>query len=384
MPRFLAVSSTGLLDVLEQELTDLGFRPGPKIPGAVPFEASWEGCYRANYELRSATRILYPIADFFAYDGEDLYNNIRKRHDFTKYINCEGTLAVFSTVGESKLTDQRFVSMKVKDAIVDQFYEKYDRRPNVESKQPDLPIVVHVIKNHVHVALDTSGESLYRRGYKTETVTAPIKEHLAFALLKMTGWKPGITLVDPMCGSGTFLIEAALWAAQVAPGTFRRRFAFQRWLNFQKDKYQLITQEASQRELEVPESPVYFGFDQDRSAIRAAKENAQNAGVESAIALRTQSVQLLTPPEGVEPGIVVINPPYGERLDFEIEEAYRDLGYTLKKNFAGWDVWILSGNADALKFLQMKSDKKFRVFNGPIDCRWLRYQVRQGPERPTT
>jgi putative N6-adenine-specific DNA methylase len=234
MPEFFAVSSKGLIEVLESELKALGLTTTSRKPSGVGFESNWEGCYKANLHLRTATRILKPILDFPAYQYEELYDNVLK-HDFTKYIDPNGTIAVDAVVRESKLSDQRMIALKVKDAIVDQFRDKFGVRPNVDTKNPWLKIVVRVVKNQVSMAIDTSGTSLSLRGYRSEAGDAPLREHLAAAIVQMTGWDKESVIYDPMCGSGTLLIEAALMARKIAPGTLSKGFCFQKFNGFQED-----------------------------------------------------------------------------------------------------------------------------------------------------
>ena len=376
MAQFFAMTSRGLVDVLVNELTELGMTDLKKAPGGVFFESNWSGCYRANLRLRTATRVLLTILDFPAYNQDDLYNNIR-RHDFTKYIELSGKIAVDASARSEIFRDQRFVTLKVKDAIVDQFREKYGERPDVDSKNPDLVINVRVVDSQVSVGIDTSGEPLFRRGYRGQNVEAPLKEHVAAGLLDMTEWNGKVPLVDPMCGSGTFLIEAALKAMKVPPGSMRKRFAFQGWKGFQQEAWD--TEVEAAMDLEVPEIPkdLLYGYDIDRKAVIAAQMNAKAAGVDEFMTLRRGPVELCEPPLN-GPGIVIANPPYGARLGEVdlLKDVYRNLGFSLKTRFKGWTAWVLSGEPELPGLMGLKSTRRIPVYNGPIECRFLKYEIR--------
>jgi 23S rRNA G2445 N2-methylase RlmL len=376
MAKFLALTSIGLRDVLEEELNDLGFKVIEKDLTGLSFESNWAGCYRANLCLRTATKILLPVLDFPAYKPEDLYHNLRK-HDFTKYIRPDQTISVDAHTRESALQDQRLVAMKTKDAIVDQFREKFDIRPNVERDNPDLEIVVRVLKNTVSVAINTSGDSLSIRGYRKHAVEAPIREHLAAGLLAMTGWDGKVPLLDPMCGSGTFLTEAALKALNVAPGTFRRHFAFQGHLNFQPEVWSQVLDEVVEGEFDNIPAKLY-GYDRDGKALISAKKNAEAAGVRESIIFEKGNVTTLQAIAGVPPGIVIVNPPYGERMGIseDLKDVYRDLAFSLKQNFKGWKLFLLSGNEELTGAMRLKAERKIKVYNGNLDCRFLEYNIR--------
>ncbi|RYZ83872.1 MAG: RNA methyltransferase, partial [Proteobacteria bacterium] len=322
---------------------------------------------------RSASRILKPVLEFVAYQPDELYNQIR-RHDFTKYIKPNQTLCIDASVKESMMHDQRFVAMKVKDAVVDQFREKFDVRPDVDNTNPDLRIHVRAMKNTYMVALDLSGDSLFLRGYRKEAGDAPLKENLAAGLLMLTEWDRQSPLVDFMAGSGTFLIEGAMMALRIAPGLQRTRFGFQKWLNFDKPAWERLVEEAMDQELEDLPFKLY-GYDVDRRMITVAKENAKRAGVDHVIELKREPVATVEPP--AEKGLAVVNPPYGARIGDEdnLRDVYRDLGFTLKHRFRGWDCWILSGNKELIMDLKLKSTRKHFVFNGNIECRWLKYSM---------
>lgn len=373
MAQFFAATQRGLNEVLEQELASLDFKILRRFATGVLFETNWEGCYRANLCSRIASRVLKPVLNFSAYQKDELYGQIRK-HDFTKYIKPNGTLMIDATVNESKLHDQRVVALTVKDAIVDQFREKFGERPDVDKEHADLKIFIRGMKNQFDVGVDTSGDALFMRGYRLSGGIAPLKENLAAGLIALSGWNREIPIVDPMCGSGTFLIEAALMAQNIAPGTLRQRFGFQKLTNYDKAAWEKVIDETLEKEL--PEVKFkFYGFDINRKAISEAKANAKRAGVDSLIEFRREPITTLEAP--CEKGAVIVNPPYGVRIggEDELKDVYRDLAYTFKRHFKGWDCWILAGNRNLIRELDLKASRKHFIFNGAIECRFLKYSI---------
>lgn len=373
MPQFFASTARGLVDPLEIELKNLGLKITDKSAGGVTFESNWEGCYKANLHSRLASRILKPILDFTAYQPEELYNNIL-RHDFTKYIKPTQTISIDASVTDSMMRDQRFVAMKIKDAIVDQFRDKYGVRPDVDNKNPALRIQVRCVKNQFSVAIDTSGESLFKRGYRREVGEAPLKENLAAGLVKLSEWDEKSPIIDFMCGSGTFLVEAAMMAMNIAPGISRTRFGFQSLQSFEPETWDRLVQEAMDAEKEELDFK-FYGFDIDNKVLKSAKDNAKRAGVDQVIEFKKESVATVEPP--VEAGLIIVNPPYGARIGDEdnLRDVYRDLSFTLKHRFKGWNAWILSGNKELMADLKLKATRKHFVFNGNIECRFLKYSM---------
>ncbi len=373
MALFFASAPKGLSDALEIELKELGLDVVDKSQSGVSFESNWEGCYRANLHSRIASRILKPVLDFTAYQPEELYGQIR-RHDFTKYIRPEQTMMVDASTRESKMHDQRFVAMKVKDAVVDQFRDKFGVRPDVNNKDADLRVHIRAVNNQFSVAIDTSGDSLFQRGYRKEAVDAPLKENLAAGLVFLTGWDRKSPIVDLMTGSGTILTEAAMMALNIAPGVNRKKFGFMRLANFDSAVWDKLVDEAISAEKQDLDFR-FFGYDIDRKAISIAKENAISAGVDHVIEFKRETVATVAKP--AETGMVLVNPPYGARIGDEdnLRDVYRDLGYTLKNRFQGWDAWILSGNKDLIGDLKLKSTRRHFVFNGSIECRLLKYNM---------
>ncbi len=375
MPKFVATTSRGLVDVLEEELKELGVKVTDKGPSSVDFEGSWAACYRINLCSRIASRILYSVLDFTAYNQDEFYNNFKK-HDFTKYIDVDQTMLVEASVKNCCFKDQRLLAMKTKDAVVDQFWAKYDRRPDVDHESAALRVYVRGNKNNYNVSIDTTGESLFKRGYRSDPTEAPLKEHIAAGILAIAGYKGDVSVVDPMCGSGTILIEAALWARQIAPGTMRKKFVCQKLKNFQADAWDEEVNKAIEQE--VTELPVkFYGFDINGRAVRAAKANAKAAGVEDMIEFVRRDVVEFTPP--CPRGLIVTNPPYGVRIggdEYELQDTYKNLAHSLKANFKGWTAWILAGNKELTPALRLKASGRFQVFNGPIECRFLKYELK--------
>jgi len=377
MPRFLAITSRGLLEPLESELQSLSIKRVRKLSDSVEFDSSWSDLYRVHLESRLTTRVLLPVADFEAYNEDDLYHGIKKRHDFTQYIFPHQTLRVESHVREHKnLRDQRFVAMRTKDAIVDQFREKFDERPSVgDEEKADLRIVIRVAGTKVSLALDLTGESLSNRGYRKTAGDAPVREHVAAGMLRLAKWSAPTPLVDPFCGSGTILIEAAL--TMVGTGTLKRRrdFAFSKLRNFQSQVFDDLKKRPSTRKA-APAKPFLFGYDKDAGVVEKARENARAAGVENWILFQARDVKDLKPPVET-PGFIITNPPYGVRL--QDKKSATDLmtvfASTLKKEFKGWNAFVLSGDPEVSAGLKLKAKARMPVWNGPIECRLLNYPV---------
>jgi 23S rRNA G2445 N2-methylase RlmL len=379
MAHFYASCPQGMADLVEKELQSFGLKTWEKTAGGVVFESNWAGCYKANLNSRYASRILKPVLDFPAYQNDELYHNIRK-HDFTKYIKPDQTLAIDVVVKDCKLNDQRFVAMKIKDAIVDQFREKFGVRPDVDSKEHDLRIHVSGNKNNFAVSVDTSGHSLFMRGYRLKTGEAPLKENLAAGLLGLAEWDKKTAIVDLFCGSGTILIEAAMMALNIAPGLQRKSFGFMNLLDFDEDVWEKVVQEAIEGEKEELDFK-FYGHDIDKKVLDIAKKNAKSAGVAEFIEFKTTPVAVALPPE--EKCIVICNPPYGSRIGDEdnLKDVYRDLGFTLKHRFTGCEAWVLSGNKDIMQEMKLKSTRRHFVYNGNIECRFLKYEMYEGSHR---
>ncbi len=387
--RFFAVATQGLVDALEIELQELGFETTEKTPSGVYFESSLKGCYRANLMSTIASRILMPLYEGRAREGEDLYE-LMNQFDFSGLFSVKKTMKIDAVVKDCSIRDQRFVAMKVKDVIADQFRTAFGERPNVDTLNPQVRFFVKGYQDYYMIAIDTSGEALFRRGYRLQQGEAPLKETLASGLLKYSGWQPGMVLVDPMCGSGTFLIEAAQRVLKMAAGGTRKGFGFEHLANFDKLGWEKTVQQSLSGELEIPkETPIrLFGYDVDKRVLEMAKENARRAGVDHLIVFQKRSIAELSPPRVLNedgtvdttPGIVIANPPYAARLGemHELKDVYRDFSHSLKHRFHGWTAWLLSGNKELMAELKLKATRKIFVFNGAIECRFLKYEMFQG------
>jgi len=370
---FYAMTSQGLEDVLVQELQELGLKKVTKAFLGAYFEGEMEDCITANICSRIATRIMLHLKTFEAKNNDDLYQNV-KDIPFEDYVDADKTLVVHATARGEIFKDSRFVALKAKDAIVDRYRGKFGVRPSVDKDSPDLIVNVRVVRDQVDISLDTSGDSLSLRGYRKTTVMAPLREHLGYGLLKLAGWSPTMNIVDPMCGSGTFVIEGALTALNQYPGLNKSCFQFQKYKNYDDEMFQSLCDKYLSQELQETATR-FFGYDVSREAVSAAKDNVRAAGVEDLVTISRSGVDALQAP--CESGLVIVNPPYGERLDDEnLKDVYRDLGYSLKNNFKGWQAWILSGNKELVHLMGLKTSQRIPVWNGPIECRLLKYEIR--------
>jgi len=373
MQRFFATTFKGLEEVLAGEVAALGGEDVAIAPGGVSFSGDMALCYRANLWLRSANRVVTLLSEFPAPTPAALYEGTREI-PWTDLFPPERTIAVDANVRESGITHSHFAAQKTKDAIVDRFRDATGRRPDVDTVTPDVRIVVRIVRDACAVSLDTSGESLNRRGYRSAPTEASLKETLAAGLILLTGWQGEQPLVDPACGAGTIPIEAAMIAGNVAPGGFGRTFGFQRLHGFDRERWDALRSEA--REAARHPVPVRIeGSDISPAAVAGAVKNAANAKLTERILFSARSIRNFSPGEG--PGVILCNPPYGARLPggAQAEAFYREMGEALKKRCRGWTAYLLSGNPAVTKFLGLKTSRKLPVMNGPIDCRLLKYDL---------
>ncbi len=375
MPRFVALTSRGLRELLADELGELGMRRVQSKGDGVEFESNWEGAYKVHLSSRFATRVILPILDFKAYNEEDLYHGVQK-HNFTQYINVQQTFRIEAHVREHKnLRDQRFVALRVKDALVDQFRKEYGARPDVGSNEDcDLRIIVRVVGPDVSLAIDLTGQPLSFRGYRSRSGEAPLREHVAAALVKWSNWDFDRPLMDPFCGTGTIVIEAALMASGLSPNRKRKGFAFEKINKFQSDKMNTLRTPETRKA--APAKPIIFASDLKPDALKSANENASAAGIANWIRLQTLDVRAIEPPAAS--GIIVTNPPYGDRIgDAELVKTLMwDFSTVLKEKFKGWDLWLLSGNELVASSIGLKASRRHPVWNGPTECRFLHYEIR--------
>lgn len=389
----LAKTFKGLEQVLAQELIELGANDVQIERRAVSFKGDKSLLYRANMCLRTASRVLVEIASFRLSPKakkekpEDwLYESV-KQIEWSKYMRVDTTFAIDATVYSETFRNSRFVTYRVKDAIADWWQEKEGKRPNVKVTEPDLYINVHIADDGVRgkaygvkctVSLDSSGESLHKRGYRIATTEAPINEALAAGMLLIAGWKGQSDFYDPMCGSGTLLIEAALIARNIAPGVFRQSFAFEKWADFDADLWSEIYNDDSQ---EREFTHTIYGSDASFYAIQQAAKNVKSAGVASDISLRQIRLEELKVESlKLKDALVMMNPPYGERLasNKDMEVLYGKIGTALKHQFAGATAWIISSNEAAMKCIGLKPSKKMKLLNGELDCQFNRYDLFAG------
>ena len=385
----LAKTFKGLEEVLAQELIELGANDVQLERRAVSFRGDKELLYRANLCLRTAIRILVPIKkDRLKAKGErlkpeDQVYAIAKSVDWSRYMSVDNTFVIDTTVYSEFFHNSLFVTYRVKDAIADYWNEKTGKRPNVNAENPDIRINLHIGNDQVTLSLDSSGESLHKRGYRVATTEAPISEVLADGMLLMAGWKGQSDFYDPMCGSGTLLIEAALIARNIAPGVFRQSYAFEKWPDFDADLWSdIYNDDSNEREFEHK----IYGSDASFFAIQQASKNVKSAGVQKDIELkqiRMEEISNIKSQISNPSPLVMLNPPYGERLksNKEMEDLYGAIGSTLKHQFAGATAWIISSNAEAMKRIGLKPSKKYRLLNGELDCQFNRYDLFQGKRK---
>ena len=378
---FLMIAKTfkGLEEILAQELIELGANDVQLERRAVSFRGDKALLYRANFCLRTAIRILVPIASFKAKDTDALYDQLKKIN-WSRYMTVDSSFAIDAIVYSESFRNSRFVTYRVKDAIVDYWQERANKRPNVQVTNPDLLLNIHIANEQVTLSLDSSGESLHKRGYRVATTEAPISEVLAAGMLLMAGWKGQSDFYDPMCGSGTLLIEAALIARNIAPGVFRQSFAFEKWPNFDADLWNDIYNDDSHER--TFEHKIY-GSDASFYAIQQATKNIKSAGVAKDIELkqvRMEELKLSSIRPFDHSPLVMMNPPYGERLksNKEMEDLYGAIGTTLKHQFTGATAWIISSNTEAMKCIGLKPSKKYHLLNGELDCQFNKYELFQG------
>jgi putative N6-adenine-specific DNA methylase len=407
---FFAVSAAGIESVTAGELTRLGAANVRAVPGGVYFDGSLELLYRANLWLRTATRVLRPLREFAAAHAEMLYDQVR-RIPWETYLDPTKTFAVHATIAGSSskrkeqsddnrpcrrpdsrsktrppqrdsaaggITHTQFAALKIKDAIVDRLRKEQGARPDVDVANPRFSVQAHFDRGRCTISLDSSGRSLHERGYRSDAAVAPLKETLAAAIIQLTGWDGHSPLVDPMCGSGTLVIEAALKCRNMAPGLLRKSpYPFENWPDFDRELWARIRTEAQQVALPKAPAPL-FGNDIEPAAVSTARSNAHRAGVASDIRFTMASASaFLSKPAAAGPGIVVINPPYGERLGdaTELTALYRTLGERLLANFGGWKAFVFAGNLNLAREIPLPAVHKHKLFNGPLPCRLLGFEI---------
>ena len=376
----LAKTFKGLEQVLASELIELGANNVQIERRAVSFTGDKRMLYTANFCLRTASRILVPIATFKAKTTDEIYQHI-KQLDWAQYMIAKTTFLIDATVYSDLFRHSQFITYRVKDAIVDWWMEHGGVRPSVQLTNPDLYLNVHIAGDLVTVSLDSSGESLHKRGYRVANTQAPINEALAAGMLLLAGWKGQSDFDDPMCGSGTLLIEAALIARNIAPGIYRKGFAFEKWADFDADLFEdIYSDDSREREFEHK----IYGSDAGFYAVQAATKNVQSANLQRDIEVKQIRVQeLKLADKNTDGALVMMNPPYGERLsqDKDVLRLYQDMGTTLKHQFNGATAWIISSNEEALKCVGLRPAKRVRLVNGDLDCLFNQYVLFKGDRK---
>ncbi len=373
--RFDMVAKTflGLEGVLADELRALGAEDVAEGNRVVYFKGDKEILYRANFACRTAVRILKPVLTLRSTSADDLYEQL-KGFDWEQLMTVKTTFAIDATVYSEDFNNSRFVTYRVKDAIADYFNDKYGKRPSIRLTNPDIRLDVHISGRDVTLSLDSSGDPLFKRGWRVAQTDAPINEVLAAGIILLSGWDGKTDLIDPMCGSGTFLIEAALIAANIAPGVYRDSYAFQQWPDYDADLFDKIyNDDSGEREF----THKIYGSDIEGKAIAIARTNVKNAGLNKYIELERRDFNDINEvPEG---GTLISNPPYGERLDIEdIESLYRDLGYKFKHTFQGYNIWLICYNEELYYKVGLKPSVRYKLNNGGLDCELLQYVIFDG------
>ena len=369
----IAKTFMGLEPVLAKELTQLGANNVQIGRRMVSFTGDKELMYRANFSLHTAIRVIKPIKHFKAQSADDVYEEVKKI-DWSQYLDLKKSFAVDSVVFSDEFRHSKFVSYKVKDAIVDQFREKTGQRPNISVANPDIRLNMHIAEDRCTLSLDSSGESLHRRGYRQESVEAPLNEVLAAGMILMTGWQGDTDFIDPMCGSGTLLIEAALIARNMAPGVFRKEYAFEKWPDFDAELFDNIYNDDSQ---EREFNHHIYGYDIDLKAVQKANLNVRAAGLTKDISVELADFKDFKQPK--DKAIIVTNPPYGERISTpDLLGTYRMIGETLKHQFKDNDAWVLSYREECFDQIGLKPSIKIPLYNGSLECEFRKYQIFEG------
>jgi putative N6-adenine-specific DNA methylase len=371
---FFATCPRGLEPLLVQELGSLEIR-STAVPGGVAFSAPWEACYRANLWSRIASRILWRVAQFDYRNEHDLYAAV-KALDWPRYFRVERTLRVNVTAQKSPLKSLEFATLRIKDALCDRFRDKLGKRPSVDRSNPDVRVHAFLEASRGDLYLDTSGEPLFKRGWRAGVADAPLRENLAAGILVLTGWQPDEVLLDPMCGGGTFLVEAGAMARGRAPGA-KRSFGFERLAAFDAAAWERVKREARAEE----KAPQLHGSDTDPKALNAARKNLAAAGVERWA--RLERVDVLERSAPAPKGVMVMNPPYGERMGSaeELARFYPRLGDHLKKSFAGWRCYVFTADLRAAKLIGLAPSKRIPLWNGALECRLYEFEIVSGSHR---
>lgn len=367
----------GFEEILAKELQMLGAQNVEIGTRVVSFKGDKGFMYKANLALRTALKILKPIKTFRAYNEKTLYDGIRLI-DWSDYLTEHNTFLVETTLHSENFNHSQFVALKTKDAIVDQFRDLNGKRPSIDKDFPDLQIHVHIDRDNVTVSLDSSGASLHHRGYRSATNIAPINEVLAAGMLLLSGWEGKSHFIDPMCGSGTILAEAAMIACNIPANINRKEFGFEKWKDWDAELFDNILESLLKKTREFHYT--IKGYDKAPSAVSKAKDNVRNANLEEYISISNENF-FDSKKETEGPLQMVFNPPYGERLDIDMERFYREIGDTLKQNYPNTNAWFITANLEALKFVGLKPSRKIKLFNGKLEARLVKYEMYEGSKK---
>ena len=374
----IAKTFFGLENVLAEELTNLGAENIEVLNRAVRFEGDKYLMYAANYNVRTALKILKPISNFVVNSADDLYNKVYNI-DWYEYFDLSNSISIDVVANKSVFNNTQFVAQKTKDAIVDKFRQKFNDRPSVDTKSPDIIINVHIYEYECTISIDSSGEPLFKRGYRLHQGRAPLNEVLASGLILLSEWDKTSNFVDFMCGSGTLLIEAALLARNYPSQYFRKSFSFENWKNFDAELFDTMKKESNAQIIEY--NGTILGCDISEDAAIMARENVKNIDFTNFITINYCSYQDLVIPEGK--GTVIVNPPYNERIKQDDMEAfYAEIGDAFKKKFAGYRAGVISAALGAVKRIGLKPSRKFNLYNGPIECKYVLFDLYEGSKRP--
>ena len=371
----LAKTMFGLEEILAEELRKLGAQNVKPMNRAVSFKGDTGFMYKANLNLRTALRILKPIAHFQAHDEKELYKKLCEI-DWTEIFDLDATFATHATTHSEVFTHSKYASLVMKDAIADTFRNKFDKRPNVAPEMPDVSVNLHIAKHTCTVSLDSSGDSLHKRGYKSDVVTAPMNEVLAAGLILLSDWNRISDFYDPMCGSGTLLIEAALIAYNIPVNIFRERFGFEGWKDFDEELWKMIKEVSLEKETHYDGK--ITGSDNFQKAVRISRENIENALLFDNIKVKMENFFDTTIEAGT---FVLFNPPYGARIPIEVDEFYEKVGDTLKHNYKGCLIWLISSDIENMKFIGLRPSKKIKVMNGKLECSFRKFEVYEGSKK---
>lgn len=378
MEKYLAKTLAGLEGILAKEIEDLGGHNIEQHHRAVSFEADLETLYKINLWSRTALRVLKPILTFKAHNETVFYKRLR-RYDWTKLFTLEQTFKVNGTVSSDRFTHSKYLALKTKDAIVDLFRMKFDgSRPSIDTDDPDFLIDVHCRGIDFTISIDSSGQSLHKRGYRLSGRQAPLLEPLAAGMVLLSGWNQKIPLLDPMCGSGTILVEAMMIAKNIAPRLKRTHYNFMNWEDYDAALWKGVQAEASQAIVEA--EVTIIGIEKDDEV--AADTSALLANLDGCEEIEIHTADFFTTSKESEEGMIICNPPYDKRIEEDdIEAFYKEMGDTLKQKYQGWSAWIISGNRDALKRIGLRTSKKMTLYNGPIECKYQRYDMYSGSKK---